>query len=115
MATIHPCSSRELERGPLLLTFGFQHKFIKFSRKFVNPLEFYKLSDNMKYDFNPLCQINFTAKQPAYVHSIEIRVLSRLFDPVGHVCLFLTEQALSHGGLGTRELGQDPSHVSMGD
>ena len=30
-------------------------------------------------------------------------------------CLFLTEQALSHGGLRTRELGQDPSHVSMGD
>ena len=35
----------------------------------------------------------------------------------GHknVCLFLTEQAWSHGGLQTRELGQDPSHVSMGD
>ena len=29
--------------------------------------------------------------------------------------LFLTEQAWSHGGLWTRELGQDPSHVSMGD
>ena len=29
--------------------------------------------------------------------------------------LFLTEQAWSHGGLRTRELGQDPSHVSMGD
>ena len=28
---------------------------------------------------------------------------------------FLTEQAWSHGGLRTRELGQDPSHVSMGD
>ena len=26
-------------------------------------------------------------------------------------CLFLTEQAWSHGGLRTRELGQDPSHV----
>ena len=70
MATIHPCSTRELERGHLLLTFGFQQKFFKFSRKLVNPLEFYKLSDNKKYDFNPLCQINFTAKQPAYVHSI---------------------------------------------
>ena len=31
------------------------------------------------------------------------------------VCLFLTEEAISHGGLRTRELGQDPSHVSMGD
>ena len=84
MATIHPCSTRELESEHLLLTFGFQHKFIKFPRKFVNPLKLYKLSDNMKYDFNPLCQINFTAKQPAYVHSIEIRALSRYFDPVGH-------------------------------
>ena len=29
--------------------------------------------------------------------------------------LFLTEQAGTHGGLQTRELEQDPSHVSMGD
>ena len=31
------------------------------------------------------------------------------------VCLFLTEEVWSHGGLRTRELGQTPSHVSMGD
>ena len=31
-------------------------------------------------------------------------------------CLFLSEEAWSHGGgLQTRELGQTPSHVSMGD
>ena len=35
--------------------------------------------------------------------------------PFVSFCLFLTEQAWSHGGLRTRELGQDPSHVSMGD
>ena len=27
-------------------------------------------------------------------------------------CLFLTEQAWSHGGLWTRELGQDPSMLA---
>ena len=103
MATIHPGSTRELEWGPLLLTFGFQHKFFKFSRKFVNPLEFYRLSDNMKYDFNPLCQINFTEKQPAYMHSIgEIRVLSRFFDPTqwkeGHAYIKL----MLHGNCQTK-------------
>ena len=36
------------------------------------------------------------------------------FGPYRFV-LFLTEQAWSHGDLRTRELGQDPSHVSMGD
>ena len=43
--------------------------------------------------------------------------ITRLLDfkQIVFICLFLTEQAWSHGGLRTRELGQDPSHVSMGD
>ena len=31
------------------------------------------------------------------------------------ILLFLTEKAWSRGGLRSRELGQTPSHVSMGD
>ena len=41
---------------------------------------------------------------------------SRLFKAFYLVVfLFLTEEAWSHGGLRSREFGQTPSHVSMGD
>ena len=52
----------------------------------------------------------------SYLQKSDRSFENNYLDPVYVVhCLFLTEKAWSHGGPRSREFGQTPSNISMGD